>query len=144
LFTPPSSRYIRELKKTAPFAETSPMLNDNSILPSWSKVSSGLLKLYEGEVVSKFVVVQHFVFGDLFRATWEPSTPPRSAAPAHTFVNPDDPFAEASGQARGGGTTRPDAMPPTRAPWAAGPGGAPPAPGGGGGPMPDTRAPWAK
>ena len=31
--------FIRELKKGVPFAESSPMLNDISCLPSWAKVS---------------------------------------------------------------------------------------------------------
>ena len=58
--------YIKSLKKGVPFGESSPMLNDISYLKSWEKVSKGLLKLYEGEVLNKFPVVQHFVFGDFF------------------------------------------------------------------------------
>jgi hypothetical protein len=60
-------RYIRELKRNVPFFESSPMLNDISALPTWSKVGSGLLKLYEGEVLDKLQVVQHFVFGNIFQ-----------------------------------------------------------------------------
>jgi hypothetical protein len=45
------------------------MLNDISQLPTWSKVASGLLKLYEGEVLNKRQVVQHFLFGNLFQGT---------------------------------------------------------------------------
>ena len=62
-------QYIKELKKNVPFFESSPMLNDISHLPTWSKVASGLLKLYEGEVILKRQVVQHFVFGNLFKGT---------------------------------------------------------------------------
>lgn len=58
--------YIRTLKKGVPFGESSPMLNDISYLRSWEKVAKGLLKLYEGEVLNKLPVVQHFVFGDFF------------------------------------------------------------------------------
>ena len=43
------------------------MLNDISGIDTWTKVSSGLLRLYEGEVLGKLPVVQHFVFGKLFR-----------------------------------------------------------------------------
>jgi len=62
-------RYIRFLKKGVPFFESSPMLNDVSHLPSWEKVSAGLLRLYEGEVLDKLPVVQHFKFGNIFRGT---------------------------------------------------------------------------
>lgn len=62
-------KYIKELKKNVPFFESSPMLNDISHLPSWSKVVTGLLKLYEGEVLDKRQVVQHFVFGNIFKGT---------------------------------------------------------------------------
>lgn len=33
--------FIKELKKGVPFAESSPMLNDISGLPTWSKVGQG-------------------------------------------------------------------------------------------------------
>jgi hypothetical protein len=78
-------RYIRSLKKGVPFFESSPMLNDISAIPTWTKVSSGLLKLYEGEVLSKRQVVQHFVFGSLFKATWTPSQDGTREAPTETF-----------------------------------------------------------
>lgn len=50
--------------KTGPFSEHSPILYDvaNSV-SLWSKVLSGLLKMYEVEVFGKFPVVQHFWFG---------------------------------------------------------------------------------
>ena len=57
----------QQLKTGAPFRETSPMLNDISSIETWSKVSSGLLRLFEGEVLGKLPVVQHFVFGELFK-----------------------------------------------------------------------------
>ena len=67
-----STNYIKRLKFTAPFAETSPMLTSIAKLPEWKKVASGLMKLYEGEVLMKFVVVQHFVFGEIFKCSWVP------------------------------------------------------------------------
>ena len=60
-------RYIKSLKKGVPFFESSPMLDDISHLANWSKVSGGLLRLYEGEVLDKRPVVQHFVFGNIFK-----------------------------------------------------------------------------
>jgi hypothetical protein len=80
--------FIQQIKKNAPFAESSPMLNDISLsLPTWDKVATGLLKLFEGEVLKKRPVVQHFRFGHIFRATWTPSAAP-SAPPATTFHHP--------------------------------------------------------
>ena len=92
-------RYIRELKRNVPFFESSPMLNDISHLPTWSKVANGLLKLYEGEVLDKRQVVQHFVFGNIFKASWSPSQVEQEA-PTETFLVKNEP------------------PPTTRAPWA--------------------------
>lgn len=55
--------HVNDLK-TGPFAEHSPMLhNIASTVPNWTKVSSGLLKMYRDEVLKKVPVVQHFWFG---------------------------------------------------------------------------------
>lgn len=107
-------RYIKSLKKNVPFFESSPMLDDISRLNQWSKVSGGLLRLYEGEVLNKKPVIQHFLFGDIFQATWEPSRSSEREAPQHAFNNEVTiaPWAlnsSSRGQA---------AMPPTKAPWA--------------------------
>ena len=107
-------RYIKSLKKNVPFFESSPMLDDISRLNQWSKVSGGLLRLFEGEVLNKKPVIQHFLFGDIFQATWEPSRHSEREAPQHAFNNEVTvaPWAlnsSSRGQA---------AMPPTKAPWA--------------------------
>ena len=100
-------RYIKTLKKNVPFFECSPMLNDIRNLHSWSKVSIGLLRLYEGEVLKKRPVVQHFVFGTLFPANWKPSHAPRSPpSGTQTFRS-----TSSAGLAQ---------LPATRAPWASG------------------------
>ena len=63
-------KFIKHIKHGAPFAETSPMLNDISFLDDWGKVFNGLIRLYVGEVLNKYPVAQHFLFGNIFKATW--------------------------------------------------------------------------
>ena len=124
-------RYIKSLKKGVPFFESSPMLDDISRLPNWSKVSSGLLRLFEGEVLGKKPVVQHFVFGDIFRASWEPVGGEREA--------PMSAFGDRNGGSSigGGGGGMPPFGVDAVAPWAS-------KPSGGKGSIPTTKAPWAK
>ena len=62
--------FIRKLKSSAPFAESSPMLYDISGLANWEKVFKGLLRLYQGEVLNKLVVVQHLYFGGILKKDW--------------------------------------------------------------------------
>lgn len=57
--------FINHVKKGA-FFEHSPLLYDISGVKTWSKVRSGMVKMYEGEVLSSFPVVQHFYFGETF------------------------------------------------------------------------------
>jgi len=107
--------FIQDIKKGAPFFETSPMLYDISrSVSDWKKVASGVYKYYEAEVLSKRPVVQHLVFGKYFPANWIPSqTEDNRQAPTTTFRT----------------------VPTTRAPWAKGNNKNMP---------PPTRAPWAK
>lgn len=50
--------------KLGPFNEHSPIISDiHATVTLWTKVLSGLLKMYEVEVLGKFPVVQHFWFG---------------------------------------------------------------------------------
>ncbi|KAJ1934128.1 Serine/threonine-protein phosphatase 2A activator, partial [Linderina pennispora] len=58
-------RFIMEMKK-GPFFEHSRQLYDISGVPRWQKVNQGLGKMYKVEVLGKFPVVQHLVFGSLF------------------------------------------------------------------------------
>ncbi|KAL0587060.1 hypothetical protein ABG067_003400 [Albugo candida] len=46
-------KFIKKVKSSSAFAETSPMLNDISGVASWEKINTGMLKLYEGEVLKK-------------------------------------------------------------------------------------------
>ncbi|CAI5446582.1 unnamed protein product [Caenorhabditis angaria] len=51
--------------KTGPFHEHSNQLWNISAVPNWNKVNEGMFKMYQGEVLKKFPVVQHFMFGSL-------------------------------------------------------------------------------
>jgi hypothetical protein len=110
-------QFIRQIKPSAPFFEASPMLSDISQLETWSKVAAGLLRLYEGEVLNKMPVVQHFVFGKIFSADWIPSRTAPLEAPKKTFS--ESPLADGGGSTQAPPTAYPGGMPPpTRAPWA--------------------------
>mmetsp|Transcript_14260 Transcript_14260/g.42717 ORF Transcript_14260/g.42717 Transcript_14260/m.42717 type:complete len:119 (-) Transcript_14260:265-621(-) len=63
-------RHVLTIKTGAPFSEVAPMLYDVAGLPSWERVFRGLTRLYLGEVLGKFPVVQHFIFGSLIPADW--------------------------------------------------------------------------
>lgn len=58
-------KFIKEVKKGCSFAESSPMLNDISAVPSWEKVSQGLVKMYLAEVIGKHPVIKHLKFGSI-------------------------------------------------------------------------------
>jgi len=60
---------IRKVK-SGPFAEHSPLLNDLAGIKEWSLLNRGLFEMFKGEVLGKFPVAQHFLFGELFPCTW--------------------------------------------------------------------------
>jgi serine/threonine-protein phosphatase 2A activator len=108
-------RYIKFLKKNVPFFESSPMLDDISHIATWLKISTGLLKLYDGEVLSKRQVVQHLVFGTLFPANWVPSqTEEANVPPTETFR----PTTQIRKTATPGSDRHLEMTEMTRAPWA--------------------------
>jgi len=59
-------QFIHEMKK-GPFGEHSPKLNDISFVPHqlWEKVNAGMIRMYHLEVLDKFPVIQHFLFGTI-------------------------------------------------------------------------------
>lgn len=60
-------RFVRTVKKGGPLSETSPMLCDiAATVPTWRRVSEGLLKMYRVEVCGKLPIMQHQLFGHLF------------------------------------------------------------------------------
>lgn len=58
--------FIYEVKR-GQFFEHSPILYDISGVASWSKIRTGMIKMYEAEVFSKFPVMQHFWFGSIYK-----------------------------------------------------------------------------
>lgn len=68
---PPTNFYNMQVSriyqlKTGPFFEHSSQLHAiASSVPNWDKVNAGMLKMYEAEVLSKRVVVQHLPLGGL-------------------------------------------------------------------------------
>jgi len=59
-----SLKFITTVKH-GPFAEHSNQLWNISSVHTWNKVNSGLIKMYLAEVLLKFPVVQHILFGSL-------------------------------------------------------------------------------
>ncbi|VDL99655.1 unnamed protein product [Schistocephalus solidus] len=66
--------YIFQVK-SGPFAEHSSTLQSISEIPHWEKVNSGMLKMYKGEVMDKFPIIQHFLFGNLLKIDPAPPRP---------------------------------------------------------------------
>lgn len=51
--------------KSGPFHEHSNQLWNISAVPNWTKVFTGLIKMYRAEVLCKFPVLQHALFGSI-------------------------------------------------------------------------------
>ncbi|KAL7648060.1 UNVERIFIED_CONTAM: hypothetical protein RMT77_001677 [Armadillidium vulgare] len=61
-------QYILSVK-TGPFAEHSNQLWNISGVKSWTKINQGLFKMYKAEILNKFPVIQHVLFGSIFTLT---------------------------------------------------------------------------
>ncbi|XP_058059342.1 serine/threonine-protein phosphatase 2A activator-like [Anopheles bellator] len=98
--------YIRQVK-TGHFAEHSNQLWSISAVPQWSKICTGLLKMYQKEVLSKFPVIQHVFFGSIL--TLDPVKPgtvlpnprlgmiPRHGASSGPAIPPPPKFSSGDG-----------------------------------------------
>lgn len=73
-------QFVRSVKR-GPLRETSPMLSDIAQMPAWGRVTAGMLRMYEAEVLGKLPIAQHFLFGTLLRFDRE-ETPPLGPAAA--------------------------------------------------------------
>ncbi|XP_043254106.1 serine/threonine-protein phosphatase 2A activator-like [Colletes gigas] len=71
--------------KIGPFAEHSNQLWNVSAVSSWAKVCNGLTKMYKAEVLAKFPVIQHVLFGSLLPIK------PASIAPVERRPNQGQP-----------------------------------------------------
>ena len=59
-----SVAFVLHVKK-GPLKETSPILSDVSSVKDWGKVNRGMLRMYQNEVLGKFPIMQHFLFGSI-------------------------------------------------------------------------------
>ncbi|KAI9791006.1 MAG: Serine/threonine-protein phosphatase 2A activator 1 [Peltula sp. TS41687] len=92
--------FINDVKK-GPFWEHSRVLYDISGVPQgWAKINKGMLKMYNGEVLAKFPVIQHFPFGSIF--SWDldpgnnsnnPNPPPPPSVSASVPTTSQPPLA---------------------------------------------------
>merc|ERR1711973_35217 len=77
--------YIHKVK-SGPFHEHSNQLWNISAVPNWGKVFTGLIKMYRAEVLCKFPVIQHSLFGSLLSLapaeTRNPLIPETDVGPA--------------------------------------------------------------
>lgn len=94
-------KFIKKMK-TGPFHEHSPFLSDAMRAPNWKKVQTGLLRMFHDHVLSKFPVIQHFLFGSLLsidlppvgRKDYRPTSslrPQMREASTSKGLSPDDP-----------------------------------------------------
>jgi serine/threonine-protein phosphatase 2A activator len=58
-------RFIKQMKPGIQFGASSPVLNDISGVPEWSKVATGLFLMFQDEVLWSVQIMQHIKFGTL-------------------------------------------------------------------------------
>jgi serine/threonine-protein phosphatase 2A activator len=92
--------------KTGPFHEHSPILTSITQLSGWPKANQGLIKMYHGEVMSKFPVMQHCLFASIMRWQKDENASAKAAkAPGAEFTQMNG--GGGPGGGGGGGMRRP-------------------------------------
>ena len=119
---PPSNLYnlsimrIHALKR-GPFHEHSPQLYSIAVgVQGWRKVNSGMLKMYEAEVLAKRVVVQHIPLGGLI--SWDVAEADEAVSNDNVRVPPGAGGSENVRSLQPSNTVRGVPQHPTHAPWA--------------------------
>lgn len=84
--------YIQQVK-TGHIAEHSNQLWSISAVQTWSKICTGLIKMYQKEVLSKFPVIQHVLLGSIF--TLNPVKPGTRLPQARLGMGPAPPHMPA-------------------------------------------------
>ena len=57
--------HIKSVKSGGSFAEYAPILYSITSAKNWEKISKGLVRMYEDDVLKKVVIIQHFYFGSV-------------------------------------------------------------------------------
>lgn len=81
-------QFIHQVKK-GPFFEHSNQLWNISAVESWGKINRGLLKMYADEVLDKFPIVQHLLFGQKVLC-WESGDSVKHNRPEASLTTPPD------------------------------------------------------
>jgi len=84
----------------------------------WKGLCERLLRMFAGEVMGKFPVAQHILFGELIPATWTSSTSSTTRRPAAFLLSPSKPvlnkyFGDVVASSSNYGTTTPKSRFPT-------------------------------